>query len=227
MLDLYCERRGPGLFAEPINASTNLAFLVAALAAWLLARRLGALSSGVATLITLAVAVGIGSGLFHTFATPWASVLDLAPIFAFQVVFLWLYLRQCVGLSTAASTAIAAGYFVICLLMKGVPPLLNGSILYAPSFLVLGGLAAYHYLSGQRERWLLVVALIVFFAALVFRSLDELACPYVPFGTHFLWHILNGGLLYLAMRALIQDRAAAADFGMAQSSPNPPPTRPL
>jgi hypothetical protein len=94
--------------------------------------------------------------------------------------------------------------------MREVPPHFNGSIIYAPTLLVLGGLAAYHSRSGQRGRWLLVVAVVVFFAALVFRSLDELACPYVPFGTHFLWHLLNGGLLYLAMRTLILSDAPSA-----------------
>ena len=38
-IDAYCERLGPGLWAEPLNAVTNLAFLVAAL---FCARRLGA-----------------------------------------------------------------------------------------------------------------------------------------------------------------------------------------
>lgn len=213
MLDLYCERHGPGLLAEPINATTNLAFLVAALAAWLLARRLGALSAGVAALVALSVAVGVGSALIHTFSTPWASILDLAPIFAFQVVLLWLYLRQFVSLSAIPTTAIAASYVIICVLMRNVPPYLNGSILYAPAFLVLCGLAAYHYGSGQRGRWLLVIAVVVFFTALVFRSLDELACPYVPFGTHFLWHLLNGGLLYLTMRALILRTAIGGGEG--------------
>jgi len=39
MIDLYCERLGPGLWAEPLNALTNLAFLLTALASWQLARR--------------------------------------------------------------------------------------------------------------------------------------------------------------------------------------------
>jgi hypothetical protein len=34
-IDAYCERLGPGLWAEPLNALTNLAFIVAALiCAW-------------------------------------------------------------------------------------------------------------------------------------------------------------------------------------------------
>ena len=39
MIDLYCERQAPGLGAEPINALTNLAFLVSAWATWRLMRR--------------------------------------------------------------------------------------------------------------------------------------------------------------------------------------------
>jgi len=44
MIDLYCERLGPGIWAEPINALTNLAFLVAAFAAWRLADQYRSLS---------------------------------------------------------------------------------------------------------------------------------------------------------------------------------------
>jgi len=32
-MDAYCERLGPGLFAEPLNALTNVSFLLAAWAA--------------------------------------------------------------------------------------------------------------------------------------------------------------------------------------------------
>jgi hypothetical protein len=35
------------------------------------------------------------------------------------------------------------------------------------------------------------------------RSIDGAVCAYVPMGTHFLWHLLNGIVLYLSMRALI------------------------
>jgi hypothetical protein len=70
MIDVYCERIGPGLLAEPLNAVTNASFLIAAWAAWLLASRLGRLSPEVWGLLALSVAVGIGSGIWHSFATP-------------------------------------------------------------------------------------------------------------------------------------------------------------
>jgi hypothetical protein len=33
--------------------------------------------------------------------------------------------------------------------------------------------------------------------SLTFRTLDDPLCDLVPFGTHFLWHILNGLMLAL------------------------------
>ncbi|QEH38115.1 Ceramidase [Aquisphaera giovannonii] len=211
MLDYYCERCGPGLWAEPLNATSNLAFFVAALAAWRLARRLRAMTAGAATLIGLAAAVGVGSALFHTFATPWANVADLAPILAFQLAFLWLYLRHAARLGTRPAAALVATHAVTCVLMVFLPPYFNGSVLYAPTLVVLIGLATYHARTGQPGRWTLAAAAGVFCASLAFRSIDELICPSFPYGTHFLWHLLNGILLYLAMRAIIL--TAGADPG--------------
>ena len=49
-MDAYCERVGMGLLAEPLNAFSNVSFLLAAWAAWVLARRVGAFG-GVLTLV--------------------------------------------------------------------------------------------------------------------------------------------------------------------------------
>jgi hypothetical protein len=208
MLDLYCERCGPGLLAEPLNAITNASFLIAAWAAWRLARRLGLHDLGVNTLIGLAIAVGIGSALFHTFATEWASILDLVPIFTFQLVFLGLYLRRSAGWSPVGTSFAVAAYLTVSLITKRLPPFLNGSILYAPTFLTLVLLAIAHHHAQRPGRNLLLLATAVFAVALFFRSIDEAVCPYLPIGTHFLWHTFNGGLLYLAMKTLILERAS-------------------
>ena len=78
-MDAYCERVGMGLFAEPLNAVSSISFLLAAWAAWVLARRAGALSAGVRALIALAASVGIGSILWHTYPTMLTLVLDSEP----------------------------------------------------------------------------------------------------------------------------------------------------
>ena len=67
MIDLYCERLNAGFWAEPVNAFTNLSFLIAAITSWRLGSRQQSLTPGNYVLIGLMAAIGIGSGLFHTF----------------------------------------------------------------------------------------------------------------------------------------------------------------
>jgi hypothetical protein len=67
----------------------------------------------------------------------------------------------------------------------------------------------------------------VFCVALVCRSIDLVVCRQFPIGTHFLWHLLNGLVVYLAMRVLVAvwaDRGAVADTQAdAESSAAPAP----
>jgi hypothetical protein len=97
VMDVYCERVGPGLLAEPLNAVSNASFLLAAWAAWVLAKRTGTLSAGVRALIAIAALVGIGSILWHTYATSLALILDIVPILIFIIWFIWLYTRTVWG----------------------------------------------------------------------------------------------------------------------------------
>ncbi len=90
MVDLYCERLGPGLWAQPLNVSSNLAFLMATWAVWYLARRRQSLTGSIWILVVLVDAIGTGSLLFHTFATSRARFLYLSPILIFQLLFLWI-----------------------------------------------------------------------------------------------------------------------------------------
>ena len=80
MLDLYCERVGPELWAEPVNALTNLAFFLSAWAGWLLIQRSTDRPVGLVLLAAVIATVGVGSLLFHTLATTWAQILDVLPI---------------------------------------------------------------------------------------------------------------------------------------------------
>ena len=73
-VDGYCERLGPGLWAEPVNAVTNAAFLVAAAVMWW---RCAGLWWSRALCAVLA-AIGVGSGLFHTFANPLTVEIKIA-----------------------------------------------------------------------------------------------------------------------------------------------------
>jgi hypothetical protein len=110
MMDVYCERVGPGLLAEPLNAVSNISFLLAAWAAWVLAKRTGALSAGVRVLIALAASVGVGSILWHTYPVMLTLILGIVPILIFIVWYIWLYARNVMGMRSLFAVASAAAF---------------------------------------------------------------------------------------------------------------------
>ena len=201
MIDLYCERTGPGLWAEPLNVLSNAAFLVAAWAAWRTATRWKLINRDTIALVVLMVLTGIGSGLFHTFATPFTRALGYIPVFLFQVIFLWLYGRRIARID-AIPAAISIALFLVTVLLVGADPeILNGSVPYLPALGVLLVIGVYHYRTGRPGPAAFLVAAGLFLAALIFRTFDIAICERVPVGTHFLWHLLNGLLVYGVTRA--------------------------
>lgn len=205
-IDIYCERLGPGFWAEPVNALTNLFFILAAWLAWRRARQLKAGSPGAWLLVGLLFAIGTGSFLFHTFATRWAELADVLPILLFQLTFVWLYSREVICLGYVATTGVLLAYFVASLFAGGFSNTLNGSLGYAPSLLVLVVLGIYHVVTRKKERHIMLAAAGLFLVSLTFRTLDSALCPYFPLGVHFLWHICNATVLYLALRGWLANR---------------------
>ena len=203
MVDLYCERLGPGLWAEPLNATTNLSFLIAAWMVCRLAKQRKSLSLGLWLLIYLIAAIGIGSGLFHTFATTWSRVLDVVPILLFQLVYVWVYCRRIVEMRLEYSAGLLVIYVVFAHFGRQFPQLLNGSLIYAPAVVVLLVLGLYLCGTRKAERFVILSASGVFFISLISRTIDAGICPYFYIGTHFLWHIFNSVVLYLIMKALL------------------------
>ena len=212
-VDLYCERLGAEFWAEPINALTNIVFFLAAWGAWRFSRRSSTLSPGVWLLITTAVAIGIGSFVFHTIATNWARVLDVVPILVFQMLFLWLYGRQVIALTRPTSGLLLAGFLAATILGRQFPAILNGSLIYAPAFLTIFALGLYQAMTVKSARFDLLAAAGVLAVSLVFRTIDNAVCLTFPIGTHFLWHLANGAVVYLAIRALVRQLLSRSVVG--------------
>lgn len=210
MVDLYCERTGPGLWSEPVNALTNVAYLAAAWALWVFARRFRSLGPADRVLVGLMVAIGIGSALFHTLATPWARILDEVPILLFQLSFLWLYGKWIMGMTGVSAALLLVGFLAAVYIGRQFPQILNGSLMYAPAFLVTAGLGVHHCRSQQPEPFTLLAGAGVLAAAVVFRTMDNAICPSFPFGTHFLWHVSTAAVLYLFGRGLLMNMPRAA-----------------
>ncbi|MCB1886221.1 MAG: hypothetical protein KDH20_01325 [Rhodocyclaceae bacterium] len=200
-VDIYCERLGSGLLAEPLNALTNLAFLVAA--AQIARRHGGRLDADLRALLALLGLIGIGSGVFHTVATVWASLLDVAFIALFVVIFVHRALVRLHGWSARrAGVGVAVVIALSAALALSVrwPPL-NGSELYLGPWLALGTLAAMTRPAAPRC-WLWR-ATAVFALSVTLRSLDMVLCELWPLGTHFGWHLSNALVLWCALQALL------------------------
>ena len=229
----YCERGlDPTFWAEPLNALSNLGFILAGVLAL---RELSARPAGEGrgfryALAALVIVIGIGSFLFHTYAEPWAATADVAPIGLFMLAYFAYALHRFIGLPIWSIPPALGGFaFAINQAMQlqcwrgqigftlPVPAFentscLNGSAGYLPALaamLAIGGLlAARRHLAAPY----VLAASLVFMLSLTFRTMDRLWCQDIhlagrAIGTHFLWHLLNSATLYLLLLAAVRHGA--------------------
>jgi hypothetical protein len=188
-VDGYCERVAPGLWGEPLNSLSSLAFLVAAVLVWRLAAgdRTGRLLAGLIGLVF------VTSTVFHLLATRWAAVGDSAGVLVFALACVVLFFgRRPAWLAAPAFLALTV-----------VSAVLGGG-LYLSVLIALFAFAVILAFARDAYWTHYAVAGAVFALSLSLRAVDRDVCDYVPVGTHFLWHLLNGVVLYLVSRTLIQ-----------------------
>ncbi|MBM3605048.1 MAG: hypothetical protein FJX25_09905 [Alphaproteobacteria bacterium] len=195
-VNAYCERTGPDYWSEPINATTNFAFLIAAL---VMARRLRGpgMAMGNALAAVLFV-IGIGSWLFHTHANRLTGLMDVLPILAFILLYIFAATRDFFGARPWSALLVTAGFFPFAAAtvpLFAMIPGLGSSASYAPvPLLILIYAVLLRRRMPETARGLAVGSGILILS-LTFRTLDQPLCGVTPFGTHFLWHILNATML--------------------------------
>lgn len=192
--DGYCERTDFSYWSEPINAVTNLAFIIAALIMW---RRVGP-NPAARVLCAILFMIGVGSYLFHTHATGWAALTDIAPIGAFILVYLFLVNRHLLSWPLWAAvlgTAAFIPYAALVVPILDTLPFFRISNFYwtVPTLLVLYAIPLRQRRPTLSRGFLIGAAILT--ASITLRSVDELLCPTIPIGTHFLWHCLNATML--------------------------------
>jgi Ceramidase len=206
-VDIYCERTTSALDAEPVNALTNVAFLVAAGFAWHLeSNRPNPSTTGIIRVLTAITAVvGLGSFLFHTVATRWAEWGDVIPIVIFMLLFLWFVLTYFFGwLFWTKLIALLLFVAVTVYLESAVPSaILWGGALYVPALVLLIAIGAALYRRQHAVGRAMLAAVGIFLLSFTARTLDAPICAMFPLGTHFAWHILNATLLFLLVRLAI------------------------
>ena len=195
-VDGYCERTDASFWSEPINALTNVAFLLAAAIMW--RRTAGRRTPVQGVLIALLFAIGVGSALFHTFAAPWAALADVLPIALFVLAYVyaanrdfWRLPAWAALLGTGAFVPYAAAATPVFAALPGFAV----SAMYWPVALLIAlyGAALLGRAPATGRGLLLGAAILTL--SLAARSADEALCAVVPLGTHWLWHLLNGAML--------------------------------
>jgi hypothetical protein len=206
-VNIYCERASAAWDAEPLNAISNLAFFLAAWAAWRLqARRANFAYDGAIRLLCLLIAlVGAGSMTFHTVATRWAEWADVIPILVFMIVYCWVVL-----------TAFFRWHFLLkglaCIILFSATFYLEadefekflwGGAMYLPTLVFLVGIGAGIWRSDAAAGATFVSAAALFVLSFATRTADMQMCSSLPIGTHYFWHIFNATVLFLLVRTLI------------------------
>lgn len=208
-LDLYCERFDPGLFAEPFNAASNLAFVLMGL--WLMTSlpRFTAPRKPTWPLEVLAgmmILIGLCSAAFHTFATAWAQALDVGSIGLFIYFFMVVFARQVLDIGWNLAWMAAPAFWGFGVIVTGPfdKGAFNGSVTYFPALAGLAFIAVGLALQRRGGVAWFAAAAGTFLVAIFLRTMDVAWCPRWPWGTHWAWHLLNSGVLAMTVIGLTQ-----------------------
>ena len=211
-IDIYCERLDIGIWAEPINAVTNAAFILIAIFMWL---RCKSLVEG-KTLSFLLCLIGCGSFLFHTFAQTWAAILDVTSILIFILTYIFVANRRFLAWSKIVSLVGVILFFPYHLFLVSILSniqFLGSSLQYIPVAILI---FIYSGLLRKSEPNLsrgLFIGATILCLSIFSRAIDEPLCSIVPVGTHFVWHILNAIMLSWMIEILRRHMLAGYSLG--------------
>lgn len=199
-INVYCERTDFAFWGEPLNALTNIAFIIAAYFCYRLYRTSERIDFYALTLIMLLVYVGIGSFLFHTLAERWAALADIIPIGLLILTYYIAMMRRVFHVRWLVVAGLF-GLFPIAYAGINTLPFLSATAFYFPALMMMIIFAAFYIILGKKEKQVLPFAAFIFVISLAARVADHKLCGAFPYGTHFIWHICNASVLYLAFRA--------------------------
>ena len=206
-IDMYCERRGGAWDAEPLNAVSNVAFFIAAWAAWRLQERRpnAAFGGAIRALCIIIAVVGAGSLSFHTLATRWAEWADVIPILIFMIVYCWLILTAFFRWPRWLKALATLLLFVATFYLESdeFEKVLWGGAMYLPTLVFLMAVGAGIWRCNASAGKAFYAAAGLFVLSFTARTLDRPMCDALPVGTHYFWHLFNAAVLFLLVRTVI------------------------
>ena len=195
-MDFYCERTNEQIFNEPVNAISNIFFIIVSLS---LIKILKKNQSNKIYYIqpVLIFFIGIGSFLFHLNPNIITLYSDVIPIFLFSLSFIFFFNRYVININYLNNALLFLLFFFLFLFItpKLNYEILNGSEFYFANYFFLTMYTIWLYLKKSDFFQLLLLGFIFFNLSILLRSLDNHICEYFSIGTHFLWHFLNAYLL--------------------------------
>ena len=211
-IDIYCERLDIGIWAEPINAVTNVAFILAAIIMWLRCKNL----VEARILSFLLFSIGCGSFLFHTYAQAWAALLDVTAILIFILTYIFVANRRFLVWSKMVSLIGVILFFPYQLLLVSILSniqFFGSSVQYIPVAILI---FIYSGLLRKSEPNLsrgLFIGAAILCLSIISRTVDEPLCSILSVGTHFIWHILNAIMLSWMIEILRRHMLAGYSLG--------------
>ena len=195
-MNFYCERTNDQIFNEPVNAISNIFFIIVSLSLIKILRKNQ--SSKIYYIQPILIFfIGIGSFLFHLKPNIITLYSDVIPIFLFSLSFIFLFNRDVININYFNNALLFLLFFVLFLFItpKLNYDILNGSEFYFANYFFLTMYTLWLYLKKSDFFQLLLLGFIFFNLSILLRSLDNHICEYFSIGTHFLWHFLNAYLL--------------------------------
>tara|TARA_B100000035_G_scaffold313319_1_gene326753 strand:- start:2942 stop:3574 length:633 start_codon:yes stop_codon:yes gene_type:complete len=195
-MDFYCERTNNQIFDEPINAISNIFFIIVSISLFKILRKNQSDKIYYVQPI-LIFFIGIGSFLFHLKPNLITLYLDIIPIFLFSLSFIFLFNRNVINISHLNSSLLFILFLTLLLFItpKLKYEILNGSEFYFANYFFLAMYTIWLYFKKSDFFQLLFLGFIFFNLSILLRSIDNHICNYLSIGTHFLWHFFNAYLL--------------------------------
>lgn len=180
--------------AEPINTLTNLVIIAFGVVALYLVYRRAPRAADLWAIAVFLTATGVGSLLWHGFRTSAFLTLDFTPGMLCLLAILYAWSRRLEESEYKGVFWIIAFLVLVSAGSTMVGWLGEFRFFFAGPLvatLLIGG----YFIYRSYKKWDAIAGLTLLgmgtaLLALMFRSIDGWACSYIPFGTHFLWHIL-------------------------------------
>jgi len=209
---IYCETLSArtGVFpVEPLNTISNGVIVLFGLAGLYVVAKRSPRAYDLYVLSAIQIVTGIGSGLWHGLRNPDALFFEASSGLFFLFVFMFCWARRLWSYLGAA--AFLGAFYAGFLVSRPYWGMVQRWVALAP-VVILASLAliVQTYSYSRRIAAYGGVALLLAVIALLFRSFDLAACPYIPFGTHFLWHCFLSAAGFIGIVAMTGLKSAMA-----------------